>query len=85
MIHSAVSKCKRLILKGSQQFHMVEFVGVVRNFSMNIKNVMINMEDGTGLVQVILWQKEDEYMAEHWLIQDCNGNSYICVIGEVKD
>ncbi len=25
---------------------------------MNIKNVMIGVEDGTGLVRVILWRKE---------------------------
>jgi hypothetical protein len=85
MIHSAVSKCKRLILKDGQPLNMVKFVGAVRNFSMNIKNVMINVEDGPGLERVILWQKEDECMAERWLIHECNGNGYIRVIGEVKD
>jgi replication factor A2 len=43
------------------------------------------VEDGTGLVRVILWRKEKEYMAQHWLIHECNGNCYICVIGEVED
>ncbi len=52
---------------------------------MNIENVMINVENGTGLVRVILWWKEDECMAEHWLIHECNGNGCICVIGEFKD
>ncbi len=85
MIHSAVSKCKRLILKDGRPLHMVKFVGAVRNFSMNIKNVMIDVEDGTGLVWVILWWKEDECTAERWLIHKCNGNGYIRVIGEVKD
>ncbi len=85
MIHSAVFKCKRLVLKDGRPLHMVKFVGAVQNFSMNIKNVMIDVEDGTGLVRVILWQKEDECTAEHWLIHKCNGNGYICVIGEVKD
>jgi hypothetical protein len=32
MIHSAVSKCQRLVLKDGQPFHMVKFVGAVRNF-----------------------------------------------------
>ena len=85
MIHSAASKCKRLVLKDSRSLHMVKFVGAVRNFSVNIENVMIDVEDGTGLVRVILWQKEDECTAEHWLIHKCNCNGYICVIGEVKD
>ncbi len=63
---------------------MVKFVGAVRNFSMNIKNVMIDVEDGMGLVRVILWRKENECTAERWLIHKCNSNGYICVIGEVK-
>jgi hypothetical protein len=64
---------------------MVKFVGVVRNFSVNTKYVKINVEDSTGLVQVILWRKEKDCMAQHQLIHKCNGNCYICVIGEVED
>ncbi len=43
------------------------------------------MEDGTGLVQLILWRKEKEYTAQHHMIHKCNSNHYICVIGEVED
>jgi hypothetical protein len=64
MIHSAVYKCKRLFLTDGQPLHMFMFFGAVRNYSENMKNVMINAEDGTGLVQVIPWQKENECMAE---------------------
>jgi hypothetical protein len=85
MIHSAVWECQRLILKDSQQLHMVKFVGAVRNFSVYTKYVQIDMEDGTGLVRVHLWRKEKECMAQGWLIHKCNGNCYICVIGEVED
>ncbi len=85
MIHSAVSECKRLVFKDSQPLHKVKFVGAVRNFSMHIKNVMIDVEDGTRLVRVILWRKENECTAERWSIHKCNGNGYICAIGEVKD
>jgi hypothetical protein len=46
---------------------------------------MINVEDGMGLVQVILWRKQKECMAEQLLMHRCNGNGCICVIGEVKD
>jgi hypothetical protein len=84
MIHSAVSKCKRLILKDRLPLHMVKFVGAVRNFSVNNKYVKIDVEDSTRLVQVILWRKEKECTAQHWLIHECNGNCYICVIGEVE-
>ena len=58
MIHSAVWDSERFILKDGQLLHMVKLVGAVRNFRVNIKHVQINVEDGTGLVRVILWRKE---------------------------
>jgi hypothetical protein len=64
---------------------MVKLVGAIRNFRVNIKQVQIDMEDGTGLVQVILWMKEKECMAQCCLIDKCNSNCCIHVIGEVKD
>jgi hypothetical protein len=64
---------------------MVKFVGAVRNFSVNTKYVQIDVEDGTGLVRVIFWKKERECMAQHHLIQECNSNHYIGVIGEVEE
>ncbi len=85
MIHSAVWKCKRFVLKDGQLLHMVMFAGAVRNFHVNIKYVQINVEDGTGLVRVILWREEIECTAQRQLIHKCNSNRYICVIGVVKD
>ncbi len=43
------------------------------------------MEDGTGLVRVILWRKEKECTEQHRLIDKCNSNHYILVIGELED
>ncbi len=43
------------------------------------------MEDGTGLVWVILWRKKRECTAQHCLIDECNSNHYFCVIREVED
>ncbi len=37
---------------------MVKLVGAVRNFRVNIKHVQKDVEDGTGLVQVIIWRKK---------------------------
>ncbi len=51
----------------------------------NTYNVQIDLEDGTRLVRVILWQKQKECMAQRHLIDECNRNWYICVIGEVED
>jgi hypothetical protein len=85
MIHSAVWVSERFVLKDSCLLHMVKLVGAVRNFRVNIKYIQIDVEDGTGLVQVILWRKERECTAQCCLIDECNSNHYIPVIGEVKD
>ncbi len=85
MIHSAVRHCERFILKDGQPLHMVKLVGAVRNFRVHDKHVQINLEDGTGLLRIILWQKQKECTAQRHLIDECNGNRYIRVIGEVAD
>jgi hypothetical protein len=84
MIRSAIWDCKQFVLKDGQQLHMVKLVGAVRNFRVHVKQVQIDLEDGTGLVRVILWQKQKECTAQHHLIDRCNGNHYIRVIGEVE-
>ncbi len=58
---------------------MVKLVGAVRNFHENIKYIQIDVEDGTGLVRVILWRKEKECTAQHQMIHECNSNCYIRV------
>jgi hypothetical protein len=85
MIHSALWDSKRFVLKDGQLLHMVKLVGAVRNFSVNIKHVQINVEDGTGLVQVILWRKEKECTTKCQMIHECNSNRFICAIVEVED
>ena len=85
MIYSAVWNGERFILKDGQPLHMVKLVGAVRNFRVNIKHLQIDLEDGTGLVRVIVWRKQKECTAQRHLIDKCNGNHYIRVIGEVAD
>ncbi len=85
MIHSAVWDLERFVLKDGRPLHMVKLVGAVRNLSGNIKHVQIDVEDGTGLVRVILWRNKRECTAQHRLLGKCNSNCYIRVIGEVKD
>jgi hypothetical protein len=85
MIHSAIWNLERFVLKDGQLLHMVKLVGGIMNFRVNIKHVQIDVEDGTGLVPVILWRKKRECMAQHCVIDKCNSNCYIRVIGEVKD
>jgi hypothetical protein len=85
MIHSAVWDSERFVLKDGQQLHMVKLVGAVRNFHVNIKHIQIDVEVCTGLERVILWRKEKECMAQRRLIDKCDSNCNICVIGEVED
>ncbi len=85
MIHSAVWDSERFVLKDSQPLHTVKLVGAVRNFHVNIKHVQIDVEDGTGLVRIILWRREKECTAQHCLINKCKSNHYIHVIGDVND
>ncbi len=54
MIHSAIWDSKRFVLKDSQPLQIVKLVGAVRIFRVNIKHIQINVEDGAGLVRVIL-------------------------------
>ncbi len=85
MIYSAIWNGERFVLKDGQLLHMVKLVGAVRNFCVNVNHLQIDLEDGTGLVRVILWQKQKECTAQHHLLDKCNANCYICVIGEVED
>ncbi len=85
MIHSAVQDCEWFVLKNGQPLHMVKLVGAVRNFRVHDKHVQIDLEEGTGLLRVIFWQKQKECTAQRHLIDECNGNRYIPVIGEVAD
>ncbi len=84
MIYFAVWSGERFVLKDGRPLYMVKLVGAVRNFGVNVKHVQINLEDGTGLVQVILGQKQKECTAQCHLIDKCNGNCYIRVLGEVE-
>ncbi len=64
---------------------MVKLVGAVRNFCVKIKHIQIDVEDGTRLVQVILWRKEKECTVQRQMIYKCNSTRYIRVIREVED
>jgi hypothetical protein len=81
MIHSAIW----FVLKDGQPLHMGKLVGAIRNFHVNIKHVQIDVEDDIRLMQVILWRKVKKCKAQRRLIDKCNSNCYIHVIGEVED
>jgi hypothetical protein len=85
MIHSAVQDCERFVLKDGRLLHMVKLVSAVRNFRVHDKHVQIDLEDGTRLLRVIFWRKQKECTAQRHLIDECKGNHYIRVIGEVAN
>jgi hypothetical protein len=85
MIHRAIWNSEWFVLKDSRPLHMIKLVGAVRNFRENIKRIQIDVEDGTGLVRVILWRKEKECTAQRQMIYECNSTCYIRAIGEVED
>jgi hypothetical protein len=85
MIHFAVWDLKRFVLKDGQPLYMVKLVGATRNFRGDNKHIEIDVEDGTGLVRVILWRNKRECTAQHHLLDKCNSNCYIRLIGEVED
>ena len=64
---------------------LVKLVGAVRNFCVHDKHVQIDLEDGAGILWIIFWQKQKECTAQLHLIDECNGNRYIRVIGEVAN
>jgi hypothetical protein len=85
MIHSAVPDCERFVFIDGRPLHMVKLVGAVRNFCVHNIHVQIDLEDGTGHLRIIFWWKQKECTAQRHLIDKCNGNRYVPVIGEVAD
>ncbi len=80
-----VQDCEQFVLKDGRPLHMVKLVGADRNFRVHDKHVQIDLEDGTGLLRVIFWRKQKECTAQRHRIDECSGNCYIRVIGEVAD
>ncbi len=63
MIHSAIWDSERFVLNDGQPLHMVKLFGAIRNLCVNIEYVKIDVENGTGLVRVILWREGKECTA----------------------
>lgn len=74
-------------LKDGRALHMIKLVGAVRNHEERSTNVFIDVEDGTGLVQVKVWVNEgDECSAAASLRQQASvDHVYIRIIGQVRE
>ena len=76
-----------MTLKDGRSLHMVKIVGAVREADLRSTNLFVQLEDGTGLIQVKVWVNDgDDPSAISQLRQEaCREHSYIRVIGQVRE
>ncbi len=74
-------------LKDGRALYMVKIVGCVRNHEQKSTNLTIEVEDGTGLIEVKTWMNEgDDCSAVANLRQECcQDHVFIRVIGQIKE
>ena len=86
MVNSAVSICNQFVLKDGHQLHCFRVVGAIVHYHEYWNNFTMEIEDGTERTRVVLPHtqcKECSIALE--LHRKCTINSYVCVIGMVKD
>lgn len=74
-------------LKDGRTLYMVKIVGCVRTFEQKSTNLAIEIEDGTGMMEVKTWMNEgDDCSAVANLRQECcQDHAFIRAIGQVKE
>jgi hypothetical protein len=86
MIHSAVSESNHFFLKDGRQLHLVKVVGALLHFHKFRDNFVMEIEDGTGRMRVVLpCPSCTECSGAVELRRKCTINSYVRVIGMVAD
>mgnify|MGYP006200062007 FL=1 len=86
MIHSAVSENNHFFLKDGRQLHLVKVVGALLHFHKFRENFNMEIEDGTGRMQVVLPRPSStDCSGAVELHRKCMINSYVRVIGMVAD
>ena len=75
-----------LILEDGRKVAMVKLVATARAVEDHSTNIVYNMEDGTGLIDVKQWHDDNECSALQEIRQDTSKEHvYVKVIGQVKD
>ncbi len=73
-------------MKDGRQLHLVKVIGALLHFHKFRDNFIMEIEDGTGRMQVVLPRPQcSECSGAVELRQKCTINSYVCVIGMVAD
>ncbi|KAL9189778.1 hypothetical protein ACHAXT_009453 [Thalassiosira profunda] len=74
-------------LKDGRALHMVKLVAAVRTAEDRSTNMMIDVEDGTGLTQVKVWVNEGDDCSEVQKMRTACAvdGTYIRIVGQVKE
>mmetsp|Transcript_86961 Transcript_86961/g.130371 ORF Transcript_86961/g.130371 Transcript_86961/m.130371 type:complete len:278 (-) Transcript_86961:155-988(-) len=75
-----------LVLSDGRPVSMVKLVGAVRSVNEQSTNVLYNLEDGTGLMDVKQWVDDNDCTAVLDIRKETlRDNLYVKVIGQIKD
>jgi replication factor A2 len=75
-----------LRLEDDRKIHRIKLVGAIRSIEEGSTNVVYQIEDGTGLVEVKQWLDDNDCMAQQELRQATNAEHiYVKIIGQVKE
>ena len=75
-----------LVLQDGRKVASVKIVGAVRNVEDHSTNVVYNIEDGTGLIEVKQWLDDNECTALQELRQQTlQEHIYLKIVGQIKD
>src|SRR5210317_547140 len=74
-------------LKDGRTLYMVKLVGCVRSFEQKSTNLTIQIEDGTGLLDVKTWMNEGDDCSAiaNMRTECCEDYAFVKVIGQVKE
>lgn len=75
-----------LVLQDGRKLAFVKIVGAVRSVEDHSTNVVYNIEDGTGLIEVKQWLDDNECTALQELRQETlKEHVYLKIVGQIKD
>jgi replication factor A2 len=75
-----------LVLQDGRKLASVKIVGAVRSVEDHSTNVVYNIEDGTGLIEVKQWLDDNECTALQELRQETlKEHVYLKIVGQIKD
>ena len=75
-----------LSLEDGRKVSSIKIIGAVKSFNPQTTNVVFEIEDGTGLVEVKQWLDDNDCQALQEIRDSCmKDHIYVKVIGQIKD